>query len=139
MSFSGARTSGRAPGPSSSVTKPPAPRTTATGRPDTFPLTSSAAAATSSATAATVISSVRPNVSVVPRRSSSTRTPAAPTVMSVSPSRHARPAVSVTSTPRRTPNRACSPARSARADASGPTGRSSTVPSGSAAPPTSVA
>src|SRR5262249_54947018 len=43
------------------------PRTTAAGTPRVFPITSSAADAISSATASTLASSVRPNVSAVPR------------------------------------------------------------------------
>ena len=72
------------------------PRTTATGSPSALPLTRSPAAASSSAMATTVALSGLPYASVPPRRSSSTRTPAAPMATSVSPLRQGRPKVSVT-------------------------------------------
>ena len=129
-SSSRGRTPDTAPGPSSTVTRSPSPRTMATGTPPDLPLTRSAADAISSATAMTVASIARPWASGRPRRSSSTVTPATPMAQSVSPSRQGRPSVSVTMTPTETPVISCSRCRSARADASGSRGRSSTCPAG---------
>ena len=63
MSSAGGRISAWAPGPSSSVTRSPSPRTSATGMLASLPLTRSAADASSSAMAVTVTSSVCPKVS----------------------------------------------------------------------------
>ena len=128
MSSSAGLMMARAPGPSGSVTSPARPRTTATGTCRDLPLTRSAAEAISSATAATVTSRMLPNVSGSPRWSRSGLTPAAPMALSVCPARHGRPIVSVTSTPRLTPVRSCSALRSRRADSSGSSGSSTTVP-----------
>ncbi len=95
-----------------------------------LPFTRSPAAASSSATHGIVTTSGRPSASVWPRRSSNTCTPPAPMAESVWPSRHARPRVSEMMTPTSTPRRVRSPDASARAEASGSTGSSSTVPSG---------
>ncbi len=130
MSSDAGRTSAAAPGSSSSPTRCASPRTIATGMPLVLPLTRSAAEAISSAAAAIVTSMRRPLASGVPRRSSSTRMPAAPIATSVCPCRHGRPSVSVMMTPIRTPNRSRSAAHSARAEASGSSGSSSTTPSG---------
>ena len=130
MSSDARRTSTVAPGPSSSVTYADSPRTTATGAPESLPFTRSAAPATSSAIEVTVISSAWPCASTRPRKSSSGAMPAAPIAESVRPSRHGRPIVSVTTTPTVTPWSRCQAARSARAEASGSTGRSTTVPAG---------
>ena len=99
------------------------------GRFSALPFTRSAMAAISSATATTVTSMGLPVASGVPRRSSTTGTPAAPIATSVWPCRHGRPSVSVTTTPTRRRSaprgrRAC-----AGAEASGSSGSSSTVPS----------
>ena len=90
-----------APGPSSSAasTRSARPRTTAKGRPPSLPWASSARPAISSATAGAVTASSLPWASWRPAKSSATTSPAAPTAMSVWPSRQARPAVSVTTTP----------------------------------------
>ena len=77
---------------------PRGPRTRAAGMPSAFPFTRSAAAATSSARARIVTARGRPSWSVAPRRSSSTRRPALPSAKSVRPSRHGRPAVSLSTT-----------------------------------------
>ena len=130
MSVALGRCNARAPTASSSAISRPSPRTTATGLPLVLPLTRSAAPAISSATAATVTSRRRPEASAVPRKSSSTASPAAPMAMSVWPSRQGRPAVSVTSTPSRSPVRSRRAVQMARADASGSTGSNSTTPSG---------
>lgn len=95
-----------------------------------FPFTRSPAAASSSAVATIVALSGFPWASVPPRRSSRTRTPAAPIATSVSPVRHGRPKVSVTITPTSTPSDSRSPARIAAAEASGSSGSSRTVPAG---------
>ncbi|CAM5688207.1 hypothetical protein SGLAM104S_01004 [Streptomyces glaucescens] len=71
-----------------------------------------------------------PYASVPPRRSSSTRTPAAPIATSVSPERQGRPKLSATTTPTVTPRMSRSPSRIARAEPSGSSGSSSTVPAG---------
>jgi hypothetical protein len=128
MSSWGGRISALAPGPSSPVTRPASPRTTATGTPRAFPFTRSAAAATSSATAATVTSRMLPKVSASPRWSRNGITPAAPMALSVWPARHGRPIVSVTTTPTLRPVRECSALRSRRADSSGSAGSRTTVP-----------
>ncbi len=130
MSSRAPRTIARAPSPSSSETTCGSPRTTATGRPAALPLTRSPAAASSSAVATRVAPSGLPCASVPPRRSSRTRTPAAPIATSVSPSRQGRPKVSVTITPTSTPSASRSPSRMPRAEASESSGSSSTVPGG---------
>ena len=58
------------------------------------------------------------------------RTPAAPIAVSVCPIRHARPSVSVMTTPMCAPGRARSAFRSRRADSSGSSGSRTTVPGG---------
>ena len=128
MSSSAGRMMARAPGPSGSVTRLARPRTSATGTCRALPLTRSAAEAISSATAATVTSRMLPNVSASPRWSCSGSTPAAPIALSVCPARQGRPIVSVTSTPMVTPARPCSALRIRRADSSGSSGSSTTVP-----------
>ena len=130
MSSAGGRISARPPGPSSSVTRSARPRTMATGMPLVLALTRSAAAAISSATAATVTSSRVPNVSGRPRWSSTGSTPAAPIAASVCPARQGRPSVSVTMTPTRAPSRSRRALRSLRAEPSGSSGSSTTVPGG---------
>ena len=99
---SSARTSAAAPGPSSPAAAPGrrGRGRRRTGRPPSLPCASSAAPAISSATAGAVTASSLPWASMRPgevleRR----RSPAAPIAMSVWPSRQARPAVSVTTTP----------------------------------------
>ncbi len=126
MSSAGERTRSRAEEPSPSTWA--SPRTTATGSPAALPLTRSPAAASSSAVATTVELSGLPWASVAPRRSSRTRTPAEPIATSVSPVRHGRPKVSVTTTPTSTDRVSRTPARIAAAEASGSWGSSSTVP-----------
>ncbi len=128
MSSLATRTSARAPGPSSSVTRAESPRTSATGSCRALLLTRSPAAAISSATAAMVTSRVLPNASCSPRWSRTGSTPAAPIAVSVWPARHGRPMVSVTTTPTVTPSRPRSALRSRRADSSGSSGSSTTVP-----------
>ena len=118
----------RAPGPSCWVTSPASPRTTATGTCRDFPFTRSAAEAISSATAATVTSRMLPKVSTSPRWSRTGIRPAAPTALSVCPARHGLPIVSVMITPSLRPVRWCSALRSRRADSSGSSGSSTTVP-----------
>ena len=122
------RTRAQAPGPSAEVTASPRPRTIATGTSRDLPLTRSAALATSSAMATTVISRVRPYASVRPVWSSRQTRPATPMALSVRPLRQARPIVSVTTTANRAPSEAVRLIRSRRAEASGSTGRSTTVP-----------
>src|SRR5688572_8585735 len=129
-SVSSPRTRAAAPGPSSSTgrTRSERPRTTANGRPVSLPWASSAAPAISSATAGAVTVSGLPWLSAWPAKLSTTRRPAAPIAMSVCPSRHARPAVSVTTTPTTRPVRSRSRRRNARAEASGSIGSSTTWP-----------
>ncbi len=124
------RTSAAAPGPSSprGRTWSASPRTTAKGRPPSLPDASSAIPATSSATAGAVTASGLPWASTRPAWSSSTASPAAPIAMSVWPSRQARPAVSVTTTATLRPVRSARAARRRRAEWSGSTGSSTSVP-----------
>ena len=98
------------------------PRTSAAGTRAAFAITSPLAAAISSARAMTVASSSRPVWSVEPRRSTSAGSPAHPIATFTTPSRHARPNVSVTRTGRSRPVAARSPARIASALASGSSG-----------------
>ena len=128
MSSSAGRTRAAAPGPSASVTSSGRPRTMATGICVVLAFTRSAAAAISSATAATVTSSRLPKVSASPRWSRSGASPAAPMAVSVWPVRHGRPRVSLTITPTVSPRRAPMAARSRRAESSGSSGSSTTVP-----------
>src|SRR5262249_45710727 len=130
MSSAGGLISARPPGPSSSVTRSARPRTIATGMPLVLALTRSAAAAISSATAATVTSSRVPNVSGRRRWWSTGSTPAAPIAASVCPARQGRPSVSVTMTPTLAPSRSRRALRSLRAEPSGSSGSSTTVPGG---------
>ena len=89
------------------------------------------AAAISSATQGIVTTSGRPSASVRPRRSSKTCTPPAPIAESVWPSRHARPEGVRDDDPDLDAEQRAQPRREgARAEASGSTGSSSTVPSG---------
>lgn len=132
MSSAAVRTRARAP-TAASVGSPTTwgrPRTTATGSPAALPLTRSPAAANSSAVATTVALSGLPCASTPPRRSSSTRTPAAPMATSVSPVRQGLPKVSVITTPTSTPRVSRSPSRMRTAEASGSSGSNSTVPAG---------
>ena len=85
------------------------PRTTATGIAVSLPLTRSAAAAISSATAISVTINSLPCRSTRTRVAVQHRQPAAPIAASVWPLRHARPMVSVTTTPTVTPSRSRSP------------------------------
>ena len=93
----------RGPEPSAGSPGASMPRSTATGTPVSLPFTRSAAAAISSPTPTMVTTSSLPCPSIPPRWSSSTPTPAAPMVTSVTPLRQARPWVSVTTTPIRMP------------------------------------
>ena len=121
----------RAPGRSSDPTRSARPRTTATGSPAALPFTRSAADGQ-------LVGDARHRhderpalgIRLPPQILDHLRRPPAPMAQSVWPSRHARPRVSETSTPSRTPSRSRSPAASARAEASGSTGSSSTVPCG---------
>ena len=128
MSWAAGRMRARAPGPSSGVTRWASPRTTATGTPESLPLTSSPAEASSSASAVTVAVSSLPYPSVRPRRSSRGRTPATPIARSVSPFRHGLPKVSEMTTPTSRPSRSRIPRRIRRAEPSGSSGSSRTVP-----------
>ena len=82
---------------------PRTPRTMTAGIRSAFPMASPPAAATSSARATTVASSTRPVWSLVPRRSTSAGNPAHPMATFTRPRRHARPNVSVTTTPTEPP------------------------------------
>ena len=95
-----------------------APRTTATGTPEDFPITSSAALANSSATATSVTCIILPSESGVPRRSTTPAIPATPIATSVNPFRQGRPKVSLIITPTLTPRVALMMSRIRRADLS---------------------
>ena len=107
----------------------PGPRSTATGTPSALPFTSSLAAAISSAMAGSVTASTLPWLSVVPRRSSITGQAGGAdgqVDLAVAPGSSERVRDDHARRSRRTgPSR---PLRSARADASGSTGSSRTVP-----------
>ena len=113
---------------SASTTTPTRPRTTAAGTPRTLPLTRSAAAAISSARARAVTASSRPSASTPPRRSSTTCSPCAPSAKSTCPTRQGRPAVSLSTTPTRTPCRCVRAAWSRSQTPSGSRGSSSQPP-----------
>ena len=73
-------------------------------------------------------SRIRPNKSGRPRRSTSPGSPAAPMAIPAVPRRHARPKLSLITTPSFTPNRAESAARNRSAEASGSSGNSNSRP-----------
>ena len=104
------------------------PRMTTTGICAAFFITRPAAAASSSATARIVPCSLRPLASRVPRKSSSTASPAAPIATFVRPSRHGLPNVSDTMTATRAAVSFRRRSASRCAERSGSSGRHVTLP-----------
>ena len=123
------RISGAAPGPSSALTCRSAPRTRMSGCEPSLVRARSAAAASSSATAIQVARSSRPTASVRPRQSSSGVIPAQPIATSTWPWRQARPNESVIRIAGLAVVSVCIRARRVRADASGFSGRRTSVSS----------